>query len=267
MQGDRRGFTLIELLVVIAITMLLISVLAPSVARVRKHAKQVKCAAHIRQLGVGMTMYLDEYNCFPAHQWRLADGSRIRWFNAMAHLLASYDVQGCPSVPDWEVGRNNSYGYNYKYLGSVRDNDEGPSPPYECFPVKDLRSFGRTIAFACSDGTGWTVSYTKGVKDVGMLGNHGYTLDPTYIPTYSLSTYSGGDVYPYASKEYRSYISDRHIGGANACFADGHAEKVIPEDVYQDNTFWNGLGFEDPELDPHVEYRSTTRDFRYELED
>jgi prepilin-type N-terminal cleavage/methylation domain-containing protein/prepilin-type processing-associated H-X9-DG protein len=268
MSRHRRGFTLIELLVVVAITALLISILLPAMARAREQAKMTHCATRVRQLGIGMMMYLHEYDCYPGHQWRVGDenDTRIRWFNAMANLLAGYAVQSCPSVPDWEVGRNNSYGYNYKYIGSVRDNEISPTAPYETFPVKELRAPGDTIAFADCDGTGWTKPHVNGVKDVDMFGNHGYTLDPTYIPDYSVETYSGGDLEPYAWHDCRTYISDRHMGGSNACFADGHVTKVMPKDVYQDNRFWNGLGFEDPELDPHVSYRYQAGEFRYELE-
>ncbi len=74
---------------------------------------------------------------------------------------------------------------------------------------------------------------------------------------------------PYAWHNYRGYISDRHRGGSNACFVDGHAERIIPKDVYQDNRSWNGLGFEDPELDPHVDERHdpNTGEFRYDVPD
>ena len=270
----KPAFTLIEVLVVVSIVALLASVLLPALSAARNQVKEVRCRSQVRQLGVGMMMYIHQYGMFPGHQWILFPSGpsgpelRIRWFNAMARMLAGFKVQNCPSVGDWEVGRNNSYGYNYKYLGSARDSLAGPKRPFESFLVKSLRQPAMTIAFGDSDGTGWTNPHRNGVNDPEMLGNHGYTLDPTYIPTLSLEAYSGGELEPYAWKWRRTYISDRHRGGSSACYADGHAERIIPRTVYRDNRFWNGLGGEDPTRDHHVSYRlkeGSTPSFRYEL--
>lgn len=252
--GKARAFTLIELLVVTAIIAGLTAVLMPALQTARLQAGATRCAAHIRQLGTGMTFYMHQYGAFPAHQWILKPASgelRIRWFNAMARMLGGYRVQGCPSVPHWEVDRNNSYGYNYKYLGSARDNAVSPTAPFERFPVRFVRAPVRTIAFGDSDGTGWLREHVPGVKDPEMLGNHGYTLDPTYIPLFSDQTHSDGVLEPWAWKQRRTYISTRHRGRSNLCFADGHAESMEPRQVYEDNRYWNGLGGEDIRRDAH----------------
>ena len=264
-SGHCRAFTLIELLVVVAIVGVLAAILLPSMARARQQGISTSCKSNVRQLGVGMQMYHNEFGMYPAHQWRLGPNGqvRLRWFNVFAARLGRDKVQGCPAVADWIVGRNNSYGYNYKYLGSARVNPNSPTAPWECFPVRSVRCPGSTIAFGDSDGTGWKKPHVNNVDDVDMLGNHGYTLDPTFIPSHSLHSGDGTTIEPYAWRYYRSYISTRHRGGSNFCFADGHVEPLTPARVYRDNRFWNGLGAEDPERDPHVDYRYRDGEWRF----
>ena len=87
------------------------------------------------------------------------DGGDV--MKAKADMLRRLEVQGCPSTPDWQLGRNNSDGNNYKYLGGVRDcvSELNPSPPFERFPVKHLRSPTTVIAFSDCDGRGWQLEW------------------------------------------------------------------------------------------------------------
>jgi prepilin-type N-terminal cleavage/methylation domain-containing protein/prepilin-type processing-associated H-X9-DG protein len=54
------GFTLVELLVVIAIIALLMAILMPALQRVRKQTRTVVCRSNIRQIGLIITMYLQD---------------------------------------------------------------------------------------------------------------------------------------------------------------------------------------------------------------
>ncbi len=57
-----KAFTLIELLVVIAIIALLMAILMPALARVKKQARAVACQALLKQWGIIWSMYCDENN-------------------------------------------------------------------------------------------------------------------------------------------------------------------------------------------------------------
>ncbi|HEY0073389.1 MAG TPA: DUF1559 domain-containing protein [Abditibacteriaceae bacterium] len=58
----RRGFTLIELLVVIAIIALLAAILFPVFARARENARKSSCQNNLKQIGVGISQYVQDYD-------------------------------------------------------------------------------------------------------------------------------------------------------------------------------------------------------------
>ena len=57
-----RAFTLVELLVVVAIIALLIALLLPSLSKARQLAKQTKCQANLRGIGLALHNYMSQNN-------------------------------------------------------------------------------------------------------------------------------------------------------------------------------------------------------------
>lgn len=61
----RRGFTLIELLVVIAIIAVLVALLLPAVQAAREAARRTQCRNNLRQIGLAVANYEEQYTTFP----------------------------------------------------------------------------------------------------------------------------------------------------------------------------------------------------------
>ena len=77
LERGRKGFTLIELLVVIAIIAILAAILFPVFARARKAAQKTACLSNIKQIGIGINMYVQDWEYkLPYSQF---GGTRTVW--------------------------------------------------------------------------------------------------------------------------------------------------------------------------------------------
>ncbi|MBC8104217.1 MAG: DUF1559 domain-containing protein [Cytophagales bacterium] len=140
MQGQRKngsvnslsGFTLIELLVVIAIIAILAAILFPVFAQARDKARQSSCLSNIKQIGIGMMMYVqDADETYPGAlqaEPTINGGSTADQRKPLDMQILPYtkndQIWSCPSdaaerVPPTD-GRLQWWDNNYKAKGIVR---------------------------------------------------------------------------------------------------------------------------------------------------
>src|SRR6185503_17489526 len=102
-RGKQRGFTLIELLVVIAIIAILAAILFPVFAQAREKARGISCMSNVRQIGTGLSMYVQDYDeTFPMNLYMAFDNTGPKIYPsyiALSPYVKNMQIYRCPSDP------------------------------------------------------------------------------------------------------------------------------------------------------------------------
>ena len=90
LQGKNsvRGFTLVELLVVIAIISILAGLIFPVFSSARAKARQTSCASNMRQAGLAISMYSQDYDGLYPYAVDPADKDTPQIWNGMPEFQA-----------------------------------------------------------------------------------------------------------------------------------------------------------------------------------
>jgi prepilin-type N-terminal cleavage/methylation domain-containing protein/prepilin-type processing-associated H-X9-DG protein len=226
MSGKKRvgGFTLIELLVVIAIIALLLAILMPALSRVKKQAKQTRCLANLRQIGLAMHAYAGDYDyLLPRAELRpgvgIYTGIDMRWpilfmpyLGALSDDVEKYHevkIYDCPSYPLKE--QTVDYCTNaFDLKGTMT----------ECFGFTRLDDFPRHA------GTIYMADYEY-IPDRGHIKIivKDDPPDAMKVKMQSLDVWRPNHL-PSAPDSSRRAALNRHQRWINCLFIDGHSAKM-----------------------------------------
>jgi prepilin-type N-terminal cleavage/methylation domain-containing protein/prepilin-type processing-associated H-X9-DG protein len=207
-----RAFTLIELLVVIAIIAILASILFPVFGRARENARRSSCQSNLKQVGLGILQYSQDYDeRYPMYRvgnW--SAGKAYGWADAIQPYVKSEQLFQCPSdlnPPPTVEYRPRQAGFtDYVYstcLGSSPQSTAG-------------NAAGAGIGLAMVNSPSTTMMAIDG-KAIHL--NTGSNVEGNGSARMATR---GSGVVGYAASA--NFDTDRHLGGANLLFADGHVK-------------------------------------------
>lgn len=216
MKGQRskhRGFTLIELLVVIAIIAILAAILFPVFAQAREKARAASCQSNLKQMGLCMAMYATDYDGYPVPVYQYwADGVPHFWLQLIEPYAKNKQVWICPSGIKPSTYPEQQWGvWMGCYVGTAGYRLNNMSTWYPESYYKKPADLIRAV-----DG----VRY-------GMV-NGAWVLEANSYPGWNSSwTEPCPELWSDYQKDFNpttSDVSDRHSGGYNALYADGHVK-------------------------------------------
>jgi len=224
---------LIELLVVIAIIAILAALLLPALQRAKIASKNTACKSNLRQLGLAMHMYLTDNGAYPY----LVDANVSKtWDMFLSPYYAGNNrIMTCPTFKgEWPFEQAFVWFFGNAYLRdpSVPSRVSGVSYGYNGFGVGSANSSSWTanLGLGLQVNPGQTMPVVKEsdvVVPADMIAVADSNTQPGFGNVYTFLLIINGDPSP-----------ERHNGGENAFFSDGHAVS-IPIKKFVDNSDLN----------------------------
>lgn len=248
---NSRAFTLIELLVVIAIIAILAAILFPVFARARENARRASCQSNMKQLGLGMMQYNQDYDEKMPNGVLTSGWGTIHlgmgWGGQLYPYTKSVQVYKCPSDSTKMVGTfaANSSVVSYAYNAGINSPNGGTETSPKALAA--LNSTAKTVVlFEVANSTGalattggeptppasdynlsaagwgydariWMSGNASGMWATGPLGGR-------TVPSADIATDPNINMNAQGGLGFYQYPYGRHLEGSNFLMADGHVK-------------------------------------------
>lgn len=236
-NNRRNGFTLIELLVVIAIISILAAILFPVFARARENARRSSCQSNLKQVGIGIMMYVQDYDeMYPLHsQPRTGLGGELAALPTTANFTSTGNVFWPHFIYPYVKNMQVFYCPSGLYTASGTYGNLGAN--------QLIMPLGSASATSLAQAAIPSVATIYMIMDASI-----YRLNPQYVTTpngttgeYLPGTGPGSavnlDALTFGSSLTAlnsDYVRGRHFEGVNMLFADGHVKWLKSEIVYRE---------------------------------
>ncbi|MCF6177497.1 MAG: DUF1559 domain-containing protein, partial [Victivallaceae bacterium] len=194
----------------IAIISILASMLLPALNKAREAARKISCTSNLKQVGTGMSMYLnDGEDCFPYGLVKI-NGASFYWNAAIDPYLGSNSAKLSYTAPN---GLSSRYGANKVWVCpsvSFLGLTDWPADPYKSPWARRYHA------------NNYLIDRTK-------LTEHS-KLSHVRKPTKTIVALEGARQRSVTYTTAGNYIDGRHSGNSNILLVDGHVAsgKVAP---------------------------------------
>ena len=230
-EVKRSAFTLIELLVVIAIIAILAAILFPVFARARENARRSSCQSNMKQMGLGILQYAQDYDENIPRNWvgigntgtdpnfSNGDPAGAKWMDVVQPYVKSTQLFNCPSdsvskpfrtaplanfpLAGRKADELGSYGWNSAYWGGGAG----------------LTGLADQKTLAQIDSVATTINVLEVVPNIGGGASNNASVDwqnigsqPTVDKTVTPPRLGGAVA--------------RHLDTINVLFCDGHVKSL-----------------------------------------
>ncbi|MDW8221772.1 MAG: DUF1559 domain-containing protein [Gemmatales bacterium] len=266
--GKAQAFTLIELLVVIAILGLLMALLLPAIQRVREASNLMRCQSNLRQIGVALHNYHNDFQIFPtgsADETNLTNGGTNRdYWSWLFHILPYVEAEHiyrstndaqinttpiplyyCPSRRRPALYNNTA---KTDYAGNAGASDASSTSDLPSWRgdngifIEARRTFRVSIAMI-HDGTSNTIMAGDKQTNPRYLGQSGGDNEPYNNPGWDEDVVRTGKNPPqhdsHHPAEPPTFWSKRfgsmHPAGVNVVLGDGSIRNIrytVPQDLF-----------------------------------